>query len=115
MSRPMLRLLVDQNLPPRTARVLALRFPGTLHVRDVELASAPDDAVWHFALEHGYTVASKDSDFRELAFLSGPPPKVVWIRRGNCTTEEIEQLLEAHDAGLRQFLADADTSLLALE
>ena len=32
---------------------------------------------------------SKDSDFRQLAFLHGPPPKVVWLRIGNVTTVEI--------------------------
>jgi predicted nuclease of predicted toxin-antitoxin system len=32
---------------------------------------------------------SKDTDFHQRSFLFGGPPKVVWIRLGNCSTEDI--------------------------
>lgn len=34
-------------------------------------------------------VVSKDSDFRQLAFLFGPPPKVMWLRVGNASTARV--------------------------
>jgi predicted nuclease of predicted toxin-antitoxin system len=109
------RLLIDQNLPPRMARALADHYPGSLHVRDLDMAAAPDHLIWTYALEHGFTIASKDSDFRDLAFVSGPPPKVVWVRRGNCSTWEIEDMLFSNVMGLREFLGDPDAGLLALD
>ncbi len=38
-------------------------------------------------------LVTKDSDFSELTIIKGYPPKVVWIRRGNCSTSEIEAIL----------------------
>ena len=34
---------------------------------------------WAYARDHGYTIVSKDNDFRQYAFLYGPPPKVLWL------------------------------------
>ena len=34
-----------------------------------------------------------DSDFYDITVISGHPPKVIWIRTGNLTTNEIVQLL----------------------
>jgi predicted nuclease of predicted toxin-antitoxin system len=76
------RLLLDENLSFRLAALLADAFPGTAHVRDVGLSGADDDAVWEHARAHGMAVASKDSDFHDRARLHGPPPRLVWIRRG---------------------------------
>lgn len=81
-----MRLLFDQNLSRRLAAVLADEFPDSQHVVDLSLDTATDVEVWEFARQNGYTIASKDSDFRQLALLHGPPPKVVWIRTGNVTT-----------------------------
>lgn len=35
------------------------------------------------------------SDYNDLSLLRGFPPKVIWIRRGNCSTKEIEQLIRS--------------------
>ncbi len=50
-----MRLLFDQNLPPRPKRNLGGLFPGALHVRDVGLATAEDLAIWEYAKGHGDT------------------------------------------------------------
>jgi predicted nuclease of predicted toxin-antitoxin system len=91
-----LRLLLDQNLSPRLLDVLTDLYPGSTHVRNVGLQAADDDAVWVHAAREGFAIVSKDADFRQRSFLFGHPPKVIWIRRGNCTTDEIAALLHAH-------------------
>ena len=78
-----MRLLFDQNLSPRLKEALEDIYPGSLHVKDVGLESADDVTVWTYASERGLTIASKDSDFRQLSFAFGHPPKVIWIRCGN--------------------------------
>ena len=40
--------------------------------------------IWQYTGDHGLTIVSKDSDFRQLSFTLGLPPRVVWIRRGDC-------------------------------
>ena len=79
-----MRLLFDQNLSPRLKNTLRRVYPNSLHVRDVGLEAADDMTIWQYAGDHGLTIVSKDSDFRQLSFTLGLPPRVVWIRRGNC-------------------------------
>jgi len=44
----------------------------------------------------------------------GHPPKVVWIRRGNCSTVEIEAILRSREADLFAFERDDREAFLAL-
>jgi predicted nuclease of predicted toxin-antitoxin system len=108
------KLLLDQNLSPRLARTLADVYPGITHVRDAGLQAADDDTVWAHAAEHGFVIVSKDADFHQRSFLLGHPPKVVWIRRGNCSTVEIEGILRSHEADLLAFARDEQEAFLAL-
>jgi len=108
------RLLLDQNLAPRLVTPLATLYPESKHLREVGLATANDDVVWHYAAEGGFTIVSKDADFHERSFLLGHPPKVIWIRRGNCSTDEVLSLLQTAHAAIIQFEADPEASFLAL-
>jgi predicted nuclease of predicted toxin-antitoxin system len=108
------RLLLDQNLSPQLVRALADLFPGSTHVRDVGLSQATDDAVWAYAARHGYVIVSKDAEFHQRSFLLGHPPKVVWVRRGNCSTGDIETLLRQRYSDLLAFDAAPEGSFLAL-
>lgn len=106
--------LFDENLSPQLAGLLAEVYPGSRHVRDVGLARSDDSAVWEFAIAHEHAIVSKDTDFHQLSFLYGPPPKVVWIRLGNCSTSQVAELLRAREAEVRTFLADPAAAFLAL-
>ena len=108
------RLLLDQNLSPLLVCSLSDLFPDMLHVRDVGLQRAGDDVVWAYALQHDVVIVSKDSDFRQRSFLLGAPPKVVWVRLGNCTTAEVETLLRVHHDDLHAFVDDHAAAFLAL-
>ena len=101
-----MRLLFDQNLSPHLKEALRDIYPESLHVRDVGLEAADDVRVWTYADEHGFTIASKDSDFRQLSFTFGHPPKVIWIRCGNCSTSEIESILRGRYGDLLSFYQD---------
>lgn len=109
-----MRLLVDQNLSPRLLDALADLYPGSIHVRNVGLGAANDDAVWDYAAREGLAILSKDADFHQRSFVFGAPPKVVWIRRGNCSTGEIEHLLRTHHTDLLAFERDEQGAFLAL-
>ena len=109
-----MRLLFDQNLSPQLRNLLADLYPGSIHVRDVGLQSADDVAVWDYAAQQGLTIVSKDSDFRQRSFLFAHPPKVVWLRRGNCSTTEIETILRVHYDDIVAFESDEVGSFFAL-
>ncbi len=109
-----MKLLFDQNLSHRLVGVLAAEYPGSAHVRDAGLAAAPDPDVWAFAAAHGFAITSKDTDFQQRALLYGYPPKVVWVRLGNCSTAAVAALLRLRLADVRAFVADPAASFLAL-
>jgi predicted nuclease of predicted toxin-antitoxin system len=109
-----MKLLFDQNLVRRLVAALADLFPGSVHVRDLGLASAPDESVWMHAASEGLVIVSKDSDFHQRSLLYGYPPKVIWIRSGNCTTEQIIELLRSHAEDLQTFASDREGSFLEI-
>lgn len=91
-----MKLLFDQNLSPRLVQHLSDLYPGSVHVSDRGLGAAPDAAVWAYARDHGFTIVSKDADFADLSVLRGHPPKVVCVRRGNCSTRDVEAILRQY-------------------
>ena len=109
-----MKLMLDQNLSHRLVQHLAAEYPESVHVAHVALDTATDRAIWEYAGERGYVIVSKDTDFRQLAFLYGPPPKVVWLQVGNVSTAVIEDLLRRNVVRLTEFSASETESLLVL-
>lgn len=83
-------------------------------MRDVGLAAGDDLAVWEFAKAGGFAIVSKDADFRQLSFLYGSPPKVIWLRVGNQSTAQIEAIVRANADALEAFDADPVASMLVV-
>ncbi len=110
-----MKLLFDHNLSPRLVDVVSEDFPNSVHVRDEGLAAATDREVWEFARSHDFTIVTKDSDFNDLVVLLGAPPKVVWIRVGNCTTKTIEILLREHSDAIDALATQDGVDLLELQ
>ena len=109
-----MKLLFDQNLSPRLAALLSDLFPGSVHVQSAGLDRASDEAVWQFALAQGLTIVSKDSDFQERSQLAGTAPNVVWIRRANVSTAEIEAMLRKHTAQIMALGSAGATEFLMI-
>ena len=103
-----------QNLSPALAARLAEVFSQSLHVRDAGLQRASDDEVWRFALDQGLAIVTKDSDFQERGQMAATAPGIVWIRRGNCSTAEIEALLRKHAARIALLPQDGAPGFLIL-
>lgn len=109
-----MKLLLDQNLSPRLVSRLADLYPDSQHVSFLGLDQADDRAVWEYANQNDFTVVTRDSDFSELSVLRGFPPKVIWIRRGNCSTNQIEKILRSHNQNIIQFNKDPELGVLTL-
>jgi predicted nuclease of predicted toxin-antitoxin system len=109
-----MKLLFDQNLSYRLVQLLTDIYLDCQHVRNVGLKEAPDTQVWEFARINGYAIVSKDADFHQRSLLLGFPPKVVWVRLGNCSTKAVEQILRAHFEDIERFKADATATFLIL-
>jgi predicted nuclease of predicted toxin-antitoxin system len=109
-----MKLLLDQNLSRRLVTRLADIFPDSTHVSRVGLDRTSDQAVWAYAHAEECMIVTKDADFNDLSILRGFPPKVIWLRIGNCTTDQIEVLLRRHRATITTFAADPEAGSLSL-
>ena len=110
----MARLLFDQNLSHRLVAALDDIFPESLHARDVGLSQASDWDVWEYAREKRLVIVTKENDFNQMSFLYGAPPKVVWLRAGNCSTDVARKLIRERMGVIVSFAADQTESLLIL-
>lgn len=59
-------------------------------------------------------LATKDEDFHSLAVLLGPPPKVVWVCLGNCSTAVVSKLLTAHRDAIERFASHDEFAVLPM-
>jgi predicted nuclease of predicted toxin-antitoxin system len=109
-----MKLLIDENLSPKLAQFLADIFPNSIHVREVGLQAADDPLVWAYAKDNHFILLSKDADMHQRSFVFGHPPKVIWVRLGNCSTADVERLLRLHVEEVNSFDQDLYASFLSL-
>jgi predicted nuclease of predicted toxin-antitoxin system len=108
-----MKLLFDANLSPDLVQRLRRQFPDSAHVRDLDDLPAVDLEIWDHAMTHGYTIVTKDADFDAMSQMAAHSPKIVWIRRGNCSTDVIEQILLSNAESIYK-LGDAGSELSML-
>lgn len=79
-----MRFLIDENLSPRLADLLRTAGHDAVHVRDLGLASAPDEVVMSVAGTDLRTLISADTDFGTLLARTGATaPSFLLIRRAS--------------------------------
>jgi predicted nuclease of predicted toxin-antitoxin system len=105
-------LLFDNDLSPRLVAHLADAFGDASHVSLVGLERASDDEVSEYARLSGCVVVTEDADFGDLGASRGAPPKVIWPRVGNCTTQTFSELLPRHRDAIVSSAADPSDSVL---
>ncbi len=110
-----MKLLFDENLSFKLSRRLSDIFPDSIHVRDVGLKATDDPMVWDYARDNDLMIVSKDVDMHDLSLVFGNPPKVIWLRLGNCSTSEVENLLRQDFGVIKLFYEDEQLSLLELQ
>ena len=109
-----MRLPFDHNLSPALKTLLGDLYPQSLHVWVLEMGTASDTLIWDYALAGGFVIVTKDADYRDLSIARGHPPKVIWIRLGNCPTSAVDALLRNRRDDLTAFYRDDEAALLEL-
>ena len=73
-----------------------------------------DPIVWDYAKDNNLMIVSKDADMHDLSLVFRNPPKVIWLRLGNCSTLQVENLLRREFNAIELFYEVENFSLLAL-
>jgi predicted nuclease of predicted toxin-antitoxin system len=107
------KLLFDENLSSKLVERLGDLYRDCEHVSRVGLSKSDDAGIWAYAKTNGFAIVSKDSDFAERSVIEPAPPKIIWVRAGNCSTSDIEQHLRTAHEMILTFLAhDSETCLI---
>jgi predicted nuclease of predicted toxin-antitoxin system len=110
-----MKLLLDQNLSHKLVTPLTGLGFEVLHVRDIEMTTASDRAIWEWARDTGVCIVTYDADFSELVAYYGYPPKVLWLRVGNQRSSVLANLFEQKAAEIKTFLEDATAGVFTIE
>ncbi len=112
--RTFVKLLLDAHVSHRLVPELQELFPDSSHVRVHGLQRTDDEVIWEFAKANDFIIVTKDADFHEKSLLRGFPPKIIWLRMGNCPRRVVLACLKQNAAEIRRFVADEEYSYLIL-
>ena len=113
-----MRLLLDQNISFRVAKIISDLFQIVKQVRELGLENSTDFEIWEYAKSNAYTIVTFDSDFYDLSVFRGSPPKIIWLRIGNSSTENIAKVLSDNFELIKDFVTDSsykDLSCLEID
>ncbi|MCX6245070.1 MAG: DUF5615 family PIN-like protein [Bacteroidetes bacterium] len=103
-----MKLLFDQNISYRVVRGLQDLYPLAKQVRELHLENSTDREIWEYAKREGYTIVTFDSDFYDLTLLLGIPPKVIWLRFGNTSTDNLIHILTENQSVINEFIENPE-------
>lgn len=75
---------------------------------------ADDVVLWQFARDNGFAIVTKDSDFSDRSLVHGFPPQVIWLKCGNVSTRQVEEILLRSQEAIRTFLEDGRAACLEI-
>jgi len=108
------KLLFDQNISFRLISKVTPFFPEAKQIKELRLTDNTDKEIWDFAKSNNYTIVTFDSDFFDLSTFYGFPPKVIWLRTGNMTTDYLSKLLLKKKKQIADFINNDDLVCLQL-
>jgi predicted nuclease of predicted toxin-antitoxin system len=109
-----MKLLFDHNWPPLLVSRHQDLFPQSQHVFTLGLDRASDLQIREYARAEDFVIVTKDADFSDLCVLLGFPPKIIWIRRGNCSASAVEDILSCHREDIQTLERDPTNGVLTL-
>jgi len=109
-----MKLLFDNNLSHKLVARLNDIFPNSTHVMTVELDESEDVEIWTFAKENDFTIVTKDIDFNEISLVLGYPPKIIWIRVGDCKVIDIEKIIRKNHVMVNDFYRNQSLGIIEI-
>src|SRR5680860_1212761 len=109
----LVKLLFDQNISYRLISKISASYPKAKQTK-LGLTDYSDKKIWDFAKANGYTIITFDSDFFDLNTYYGFPPKIIWLRTGNMTSNYLAKFLLDKHKQIADFIKDEHLGCLQL-
>ena len=102
-----MKILLDENISYRLLMRIAAAFPDAQHVKDLGLTHVNDHTIFKEACKFGFdAIITNDDDFQNILIERGAPPKIIWIRTGNCSTAFLSEVILRNVAIIQAFIED---------
>lgn len=67
------------------------------------------------ARKQGFTaILTQDEDFYNLLLEHGTPPKIIWLRTGNCSTNFLSEVILRNSESIKFFLSSQSQDCLEI-
>jgi predicted nuclease of predicted toxin-antitoxin system len=110
-----MKILVDQNISFRLLPRIRPVFPDAFNVRDLGLIDFNDFQIYSHARQNGFdAILTLDEDFYNIQLEHGVPPKVIWLRTGNCSTATLAEIIMHNAELIHKFLFDTQLDCLEI-
>ena len=111
-----MKLLLDANVSWRLVSILEEHFGECTHVDNISELEFPekDTKIWQYAKDNEYTIVTQDNDFNDLISVRGFPPKIIWLRTGNCSRKFIADLLIRSKRAIEELLKSEECGILEI-
>jgi predicted nuclease of predicted toxin-antitoxin system len=105
-----MKILIDQNISHRIIALLASLPFDFIHVKTVGLFDATDNHIYRFAKQNDIVaILTMDDDFQYIQLQEGVPPKIIWLRVGNCSTLVLSNIIIQHSENIATMLSDEES------
>lgn len=109
-----MKLLIDENISHKILKKINPVFENCIHCKYIKTDLRTDFEIWNYAKENDFIIVTFDEDFYEWMLLKGFPPKVIWLRCGNASTQHIADLLNNKIPEIKEFNSNNEIGLLEL-
>ena len=89
-------------------------FLESRQVKMLGLENQDDIKIWQYAKTNAYTIVTFDADYYDISLIKGFPPKILWLRTGNLTTNEIAEKLNFQILEIFDFLKNTEQSCMEI-
>ncbi|MDX2172331.1 MAG: DUF5615 family PIN-like protein [Bacteroidota bacterium] len=110
-----MKLLFDENISFKISKKVEDIFPQSKHLSDLRLEQSTDIQIWEFAKNNNFCIVTFDADFIDISLLKGFPPKIIWLKMGNTSTENLAKQLRENFILIKHFLEQDDLSFLEIK
>jgi predicted nuclease of predicted toxin-antitoxin system len=109
-----MKLIFDENISYRIIKKIQVIYPNAIHVSSLGFSHTDDTQIWAYAKVNQYHIVSQDADFYEISLVKGFPPKLIWIKTGNVSTQFIADLFIKSYSEIENFINSPNESCLEM-
>jgi predicted nuclease of predicted toxin-antitoxin system len=110
-----MKLLLDENLSWRLVKLLKEAFSEVIHVKETGLKKPATDAeIWKYAKSNDFVILTNDEDFDLILQQRGFPPKIILLKTGNSSTQNIADKIKTSREEIEAFAKSEEYGLLEI-